>query len=425
MFIKSNQIIIVDDIPDDLVTLSKPFHDQGIGCKTFEYDAFYNQPLSDVKVAFFDINLNPTAGGDESQKFSTLADAIKKYISKKNGPFVLVFWTNQSDEIKKFIDWCNVRKDTELPNPFHIANIDKPDFIGQSISDLPKKLSEILKEKPIQLMFDFEEQVAMAAATTVKQIFDIIPRNEGWGENDKFNVAFEQVFSKLAACTLGLEHAKAAPDKAIYETLTPILGHYLSNAHGEDWKVYLRSLAVASKINELRLPTGFQVGKLNRTFHIDDSINAYPLNQRGTVFEVNTEEPIFSSHFKMSFKEWIRFYSKKNLSEDVLGKTKSIAIEISSACDHSQQNPRVNKYILGIITPAGFKSKFKSMLELGEFFLENETRQIILNMNYVFSCLSDDERMRNAIFTFKKEMVDYIGNHYANHSSRIGITTFR
>ena len=86
--IENNRIIIVDDADEDLQKLSDVFHKYGIGCKTFRYDGFNfpGTPLKGVRFAFFDIHLAQSP--ENKTIFSTLKDAISKYISKENGKYV-------------------------------------------------------------------------------------------------------------------------------------------------------------------------------------------------------------------------------------------------------------------------------------------------------------------------------------------------
>lgn len=93
MLEENNSIIIVDDLPDDVNRITNIFNEHGIGCRGFVYDSveLIDEPLKNVKLAFFDICLLPT--GNDIEQFTILYEAIKSYISCENRDFVLVFWT--------------------------------------------------------------------------------------------------------------------------------------------------------------------------------------------------------------------------------------------------------------------------------------------------------------------------------------------
>ena len=59
-----------------------------------------------------------------------------------------------------------------------------------------------------------------------------------------------------------------------------------------------------------------------------------------------------------------------------------------------------------------------------DFHTNNEDFQIWLNLNFVFGTIADDSRLGDPLFVLKKEIMDMIGNKYASHVSRIGITSF-
>lgn len=123
---------MIDDKNEDLEGLSNVFIKNGIGCRIFQYDPFYNEPLTGIRIAFMDINLN--SANSDQQRNSTLVDTIKRYISEENGPYVLVFWTNKIEWIENFTKYVNEREDTELAkrSPFHITCVDKADFYDSS-----------------------------------------------------------------------------------------------------------------------------------------------------------------------------------------------------------------------------------------------------------------------------------------------------
>lgn len=143
--IENNRIIIVDDVEDDLRKLSKVFYDHGIGCRTFTYDgmSFPDTPLKGVRFAFFDIHLSPSP--ETVALFSTLKDAISKYISEENGMYVLVFWSNRKDLVPEFIKFINRTDDSFKANlkPIALEVLDKNEFINPD-SDLETKLNTIL-----------------------------------------------------------------------------------------------------------------------------------------------------------------------------------------------------------------------------------------------------------------------------------------
>lgn len=438
----SNKIIIVDNELSELEELGKVFNKNGICCRTIVYDQFYDKPLSDVRLAFFDVNLNPSSGSEE-QIFASLADAIKIYISNENPPFALIFWTKNTHLVDSFITFVKER-DPDVPIPFLINCIDKSKFVDNP-EGLSTKLNELLNEKAVELLFDFESKSYLAGTNTINKILELIPRDKIWGENKIFSHYFERVFAKIATETLGYDHAKKNPDRAICEALIPILNHNLLNIHnGHNWKKLLNILQNGRPVLS---PELFDSAKLNTIFHVDSksSINR---KTRGGVFRYSYSapneiyrfnNPLFyfrdeCEFFNQKFKEFIRLDSNKvdqDEQNEIIGKSIFVVVEISAACDYSQDKDRNCKYVMGLLVPVLKNDQFDTRMlsesiykDVPEFYWGNSKRKLLLNFNFVFSNISEIEEIKDSLFILKKELIDMIGNRYASHVSRIGITSF-
>lgn len=441
MFYKpNNKIIIVDDVQTDLDDLSKQFHENGIGCKTFLYDITYSTPLKNVRIAFFDININPTGSGSDSQKFNSLANAIKQYIHAENGPYALIFWTKDADIVKDLIDYI-AKRHSDCPKPFYVSYIDKTDFIQNP----QEKIDAVLNDEIIELLFDFENKTSISASETINQIYNITPSTDEWGSNNNFKQNFDKIFSKISTSTLGHDHARKNPDRAVYEALLPIINYKIINNSivENNWGKFLKEISGKN----LQYPQNFAEGLLNTIFHIDNTSRVTE-DIRGAVFEYNFEVtflekffcslvPYFSKlerEYKLQFSNFFTFQDSvpENIKDSIRGNSKFIIIEISSACDFSQNKSRNHKYILGLITPK-FDKNFIDTKKIGNsifykemplFQLDGEDFNIWLNFNYVISDFSKNKNFGKPLFILKKEIMDMIGNRYASHVSRIGITSF-
>lgn len=244
---------------------------------------------------------------------------------------------------------------------------------------------------------------------------------------------------------MGYEHANISPDRAVHEALLPIMNYrLLSNSILEtDWKVHLKSI----RNRNSEYPDNFNKGILNSIFHID-TISEVTFDKRGSVFEYNYEIPFSESYLinlvpyfekleeitNINFAKFITFNDEitSEFKDKIRGQSKFIAIEISASCDFSQNKARNHKYVLGLITPKIDPSNLdenkisKSVFykELPVFFINNIESQIWINFNYVLSNFNPDKNLGKPQFILKKEIIDLIGNRYANHVSRIGITSF-
>lgn len=430
--IENNRIIIVDDSEDDLSQLRKVFYDYGIGCRGFVYgglDGYPSQPLRGVRFAFFDIHLSPA--GDIN---STLKDAISRYISTENGPYILVFWSSHVDDISKFKSFVN-RTDDDFKQklkPILLTSIDKVEFLDGKKS-LSEKVDSILSSDLVKCIVKFDESVILSARETLDRILKIIPFLDEWGDSDGYNEKCQAVFSKIAEATYGLEQAKINPDAAIKESIIPVFKHILLHNDDTYWKDYLGSLCDAKK-GKLAFPEGFSVEKLNTILHIDDhEIQKQTRCSRGAVclFTSNDCETVFLELFDIGYCDWFsRTFPGMEKHKE---KAMPIAIEFSAACDFSQNKKRTNKYVLGALCPPDLvqelndKPKAKgdySFLFPFCFEFNDKPWAIGVNLNYTFTLPAHSDVLAAPSFVLTKETMDMLGHKYASHVSRIGITSF-
>lgn len=460
MFEFQNRIIIVDNEDSELDNLGKSFLKNGLGCKTFNYNEVISQPLTNVRIAFFDINLmNKSVDLDyedieelvrrNSSVLNDLATALELYISKENGPYALIFWTSNPKLKEAFVHYVQDSKRgfSDLPSPFYIDVIDKLQLSNES-GLLSEKVLSILSNEKIKFLFDFEQKARIAGEKTINKLFEIIPKDEKWGDSKTTFENIGKILSKVAISTLGFEHSKKDPCKAVYEGLLPILNNELVSIKSDvNWETILEPLYTFVDQKDIKFPNDNIQRKVNSIFHID-TLSEIKIDTRGAVFEYNFNisfvqkiifnlAPYFSKveqEMDNRFNSFITFNdtATPEYKNKIRGNSKFIVIELSASCDYAQNKKRNNKYILGLLTPIVDvdlldKEKFSNSLfyrELPDIVYEDVEYNIWLNLNYIISDFQVNKEIGKPLFIIKKELMDMVGNRYANHISRIGITSF-
>lgn len=451
MFELQNRIIIVDNNRGELETLGKSFFENGLGCRTFLYDEVYNSPLKNIRIAFFDINLtaktvdhNYDNSADlikhNSSIFNDLANALNLYIAKDNGPFGLVFWTANKDVVNAFVEYMQDpnRGFQNTASPIFITYIDKDEFMQQESSLLSAKVISLFNNDKIKFLFDFEHKASLAGEKTINKIYDIIPKDAKWGETTILFDNLGKILSKIAASTLGFQHSKDNPGRAVYEGLLPILNNELTSIESDvNWNTLLAPLYAATAPDKIVSPDNLIQRKVNSVFHIENPTANKDV--RGAVIVIDkTNQDFLTSLNITDINDWFsKILSVKDgrdtLKQSILNSSKLIAVEISAACDYSNKKHRINKYVLGALTPLidvekdiNLKGRIESSYHIGgaDFSFADQEFQIWLNLNFVFGAKTDDNRLGDTMFVLKKEIMDMIGNKYASHISRIGITSF-
>lgn len=420
MFKESNRIIVVDNSLEDLNKIAHEFNHKGIGCRTILYDGitFPQKPLTGIRIAFFDINLSQAFS--ENDRYATLENAIQSYISPENGPYILIFWTNKADWKNNFIEYIN--REPNVPNivrdqlqPLYISTIDKT--LVSEENTLETMLKEQLGNQIVELCMDIDNQLVEASSRTISTLLSMIPVGNKWGEPVTFEDEFKKLFSKIAVSSYGLQNAKENPNGAIKEALLPVLTH--SMPERDIWKPFL-SPYISGIQSDSNIILGGEnaIEKLNNFFLIEETINNP--STRGAVVELDPS--LFQAYFNISYPDWkIQEFGESPKITDAY----PIAVEISAACDYSQQNHRIHKYLIGIACAQKIPDRKKINICLTDVLLyDMNPLYIALDFNYIF-VNQNAPIIKKVLFGFKKEMMDMIGNKYANHISRIGITSFK
>ena len=459
MFEPNNRIIIVDDIEKELLDLAKVFLSNGKSCRTILYDGSYDTPLSGVRIAFFDIKLsgksfdvnqeeyNYKTDRNLSSVFNDLSIAIECCIHADNGPFALIFWSKTTGVIDNFKEYIRERN-PGLPSPVFVDAIDKNEFIGKTPKEFNDRLEKIFEDSSIKLLLDFENKCELAATHTIDELYKIIPDNNEskiWADSKGFEENFDLIFSSIAKSSLGSEYSQINTDLAISEAIMPIVNYRMSESsiNESKWKTKLK--AITKK--KIDLPNNFKPGLINSIFHID-TITEINYEKRGAVYEYNFELPFFKKilfslvpyfedmekHSKTHFGKFLSFNEKASteVKDNIRGKSCFIAIELSASCDFSQNKGRNHKFLIGLKTPKFSKEiiDIENMSnsifynDIPEFCIEDEEFFIFVNFNYIVSDFKKNNNFGKPLFILKKELIDMLGNRYANHVSRIGITSF-
>ena len=432
MLEENNDIVIVDDNPDDVYRLSVIFNAYGIGCRSFVYDPIelIDEPLKNVKLAFFDICLSTT--GNDTAQFAILCEAIKGYISCENRDFVLVFWTSNPQMIEDFKRFVNEREGSQMPKPIAIKAIDKLDFLDKA-EELQHALSDLMEDPIVKCLFSFETELKAAANKSLQDVLRYIEFPDVWGENTQYIENIKQVFAKIAIEAFGKERGKHNPDLAIKEAFAPLFTHYLCQNESSVWA----ELFGEQDISEIKkFPNETIAAQLNSLFHVDFS--AKEIDSRGSVRKIEKDEEalveIFKEQIGYAPDDWISsvLLNGIEIKDEFL---ELIALEYSAACDYSNAKERTHRYMFGVIvSEVGIKKLQKKQNHLSKavfplpfkFMYGGRVCTIYLHFNF---SVNEEETSPNKIlgerlFSLKSEVMNMICDRHANHISRIGITSF-
>lgn len=433
------KIIAVDNDTEELDRIVKTFNRLRISCFPIEYNIGdgIEEKFPDIRIAFFDINLGALGNPSDADLCNIITSALKEIIDVENGPYALIFWSRHANKVDIIKEYIEEREKGNIPSPLIIDKIDKALIVDEDA--FLKEVKRILSNSTLVAMFDYQEKAKKAASKTINSIFSLIPRNgDKWGEYNNFEDNFDLVFSKMAINTLGEELARRNPDLAVQKALFPLL---LDNIQKESlssvWKKKMHSLSYKS---DVKFPKDFDVEALNTIYHLDDNCSYMKKIDRGIVVEIKQTSAKFKKMFGKGKRDLIESFftypkskgkSAKEIEterQDFINSCTPIFVEISAGCDYAQQNPRSLKYLFGIKFPlkplVAKPSNGNYKFITPSFSLNGDKFSMVFSFRYIYGYQGSNRILGNILFKFNNDLINQIGNRYANHVSRIGIIDY-
>lgn len=446
-------ILIVDDEQSEIDDLAHIFKND-MSCEVltylYEQDEMNHKKHQNVRIVFFDLNITATAIDTNSmgdidwrtnpslrKVFNDLTQAIIDVIHNQNNPYALIFWTKHIevvDEFKKYI----LEREVSLPNPVHISGLDKVKFKNES--DKKSMVENVIKDTIFYNLMKFEKMLQDEVQNLMFNILDIANEDSMsvW-DKDSYHINLQLFLRTIASTHAGFDRAKANPSKSLTEALIPIItDKFIKSASKENvWDELLDFRNVNKR--DCHFTKNNNLPRLNSLFHIDEHPKSF--DTRGAVFRIENPKVFFKEKFDYKHQKRVIAETINDFPSASREEVQFILIEVSSACDYSQNKVRFNKYIVGLKLPKKCYDLYMDSLKVNHNFLKqsvldlkssffdevtNEYFNIFLNKNFVLTLNYNelDEGNIKHLFNFKKEMMDYIGNTYANHISRIGTSLF-
>lgn len=143
----SGKVVIIDnELESDALPLMISLGKKGIPYTYFTGDnkQLPKEPLKGIRFVFLDIELIPGMTGKNLS--STCAGILRTVISKENGPYVIIFWSEHTEAINDILEYC---KTVDI-SPVAYLNMDKSECLHQNDTDtidyISKKIEEILND---------------------------------------------------------------------------------------------------------------------------------------------------------------------------------------------------------------------------------------------------------------------------------------
>ena len=422
-------------------------------CVINEEDKFTN-----VRFIFADILYGGSRIGTKGD-ITGIISSILTHLSKKNGAFVLIIWSNSREDLAN--ELIHELGNVEGYSFFPIKTISKAKYIKKATSEeeQEKLLSQLINELKKELEND----------TEYFNLLRIWERDIHTATSETFSTLLDDLTNKEKTRSLLKDAITASAGKN--QTTNEIskrenLWNTLNMVLNDNVESQLHSLEIKPEIAEIlnglddtsSLSTNELINKkllfskTNKTdlkmhpgnvFCFDSYVSACThLKQKVCGYknnEVLVDEILDSDKFNayiskckeekgLSRRETTDFRKSEKLTFI------PILLEFTPYCDFSQKGYKKSRLIYGHIVPGRFNdyilSNSKFVYKTPNFEFENDIEHIvagkyflILNIKHIFSVNPDFLNHFNLLFRARKELVNDIQHDIASHISRVGVTS--
>lgn len=434
------EIILLDDEVEYLRPIVEGLNKLGTTCLPIHFTSetsIEELKFEKFRVLISDLHLLGSGGGtDERQHFSIIASILKKAVSKNNGPFILILWTNfpnESDECTKYLN------NSSLPTnclPMVTLALGKEKFFdgNKNLIDPEGLKNEIVntieKQPQFAALLNWEQRVGRAAGLTLSIIMGMISK-ENFNENG-LQSELDNLLSVLAVEAVGKDNVGKDKLASVNKALHPILFDQINSINSsrneqKTWKLAVTKYS--SKFNFDESKAAF----LNSKFHISDSAEKLKSTDRGVVISLPT-----------SWKEKKRFKNIFGLKKESVGlsefaipefdqknfrKVHWIMAQVQAACDHAQRQPGPLPFILGMEVPSDVEfnmGKKKGSLWISPIIKKNEKKiRLAFNNRFILNLTRDQVKKYVPIYRLREEFLNEIIFQLHIYCARPGYVSFR
>lgn len=412
------------------------------------------EPYSGIRFIFTDLHILGPSLTRPEQYISALIGFLNKLILPST--YLLVFWSNYAHEADEAWALLTARIPKELM-PFGYAILSKefakaaadedPDISEKAGKEVKASIEAIIQKFPqLQAIMEWESGVSRSAAETTNDLIKTLARG---------NISFEdhgsvmKVFCRMAQEALGYPHAPAMPTKGLTEALLPIAQEWLENSFKNSYIDKFLNIKDAEKID---LPSGNLIPLLN-DFFIHSEKNGIKVLDRGAIIKLandyitNKSGLVNDLLYPSSENEWsdaigaefVLSWNRKNTEErniikNIISCENVFAIELSADCDHAQNKPRTQRFLLAYFVENKnmkyFYSSSKSLSANESIYTTPDITLLGKSGRLFISCRSFMTKAHGvsidgiAISKFRKDSLAEISHLYSTHMRRPGKIAF-
>lgn len=444
------KVVAVDNVQEDLEAIVEVLNMLQCPCYKILYDGdiFLEKPFKGLRILFMDIHLQgPPHFEPTATLMEPVASAIKKVVSKDNGPYMLILWSHHADIFDKLMAFFQERH-PDMPRPLAVDVLDKSLVNIEKPEEFKQKIISLLETCPqLQVLIYWENKINAAASSTLSELNSLLPNDSSWPPLE-MRADMGKLLAKIAQEAVGSKNAQMDPENAVNEGLLPILVDGLTRYGGPETAdlIWEKALIDLDK-SQISLPYSLDLAKLNALNHIDTDVSSTKAIDRGAVIELPegwlTEETFISIFSKKPDELIQEFLNLETLKEETDRKAKIEKcswrlLEISAECDYAQQKERLLRYLLCLEIPGELSeyTTFKrgkgredcgheAIYPLPLYQLESGPKILKVNYRYFAGLHEKSAGMpTRPLYRIRSQILNQIIFKHAQYHSRPGIIEF-
>jgi hypothetical protein len=460
--VSNTKTLIFDDKYDEIINLRDALDQekiQSLYIKFDEPDEIKDEDkFTNVRFIFADILVGSARTGGKGD-VSAIITSISEHLSKKNGVFILIIWSNHNSELSD--ELIHELQNEEGYSFFPIKSISKSKYTKKIENKIERK--KLLEELIDELKNELKEN------TEYFNLLRIWERDIHTAASETFNILLDDLNNKdrthslLKNAVIASAGTKQNTDaiskrKNLWNTLNMVLNDNVESQ--------LHSLAIKPEITcildglekKTKISTNELINKkllfsttsktdlkmhpgnifcfesyISACDSLKEKVCGYKNNE--VLVDEILDDELFNKYID-KYKEDNKLTRKDGTAFRVSTKLKFIPIllEFTPYCDFSQKGYKKSRLIFGHLIPIELRSYIygnsKYLYTTPNFELEHAIEHIpigkyflTLNIKHIFSVNPEFLNHFSLLFRARKELVNDIQHDIANHISRVGVTS--
>lgn len=484
-YLSNSKVVIIDDREEEAKPLINGLKKKGIPTLHIKKITEIEETMKGIRLIFLDIDLISGVGASHDRS-GTIVGVLEKLIDKYNGPYVIVVWSKQANihmpdlitrikgledleknylvpieivelEKPKYIQMCNESledQDNDIQNliinletflksesvslrsPQYLKikeELEKYDIVEEKYELSPENLEKLIDDLYNQLKDKLEFQTFLAWENMVKN--EIINQGNEFLEK-KIIDDMGKIFYNLAKAKCGKQLEEEVFISGAYNVLNDLLCDKLEGKMERTDELLKLSALFKSESGEIdeRYKCDLEeemVALLNTKLLISNVINNENIKP-GIIYLENEEtskeykDSIYSSI--MLHKAMENAFSKgeyKKFKKDIKSKMDVINLEISPACDYSQDKIKNYRILRGILVPKeAFEYLYANQIAYytsPEIYYNKQIYKMVFSFQEFYT--QKEISTESIICKLKKDFLKEIQVKLSGHISRLGITS--